>query len=75
MGEAPKGPSAESKAKTNIGQKAAQMGANYVRWETFEISEDPPRTTIHGTAYLCPATASSPDEPTPPATSTSPAAR
>jgi hypothetical protein len=74
VGEAPNGPGAESKAKTNLREKAAQMGANYVLWETFEISEDPPRTTIHGTAYLCPAPAS-PTESTPPAASAPPVAR
>jgi hypothetical protein len=75
VGEAPNGPSAESKAKTNLREKAAQMGANSVRWETFEISEDPPRTTIHGTAYLCPAAAGSPAEAAPPAAPTPPVAR
>jgi hypothetical protein len=67
VGEAPNGPGAESKAKTNLREKAAQMGANYVRWETFQISEDPPRTTINGTAYLCPAAAGSPAESASPA--------
>jgi hypothetical protein len=75
VGEAPNGPSAESKAKTNLREKAAQMGANYVRWETFEISEDPPRTTVHGTAYLCPATSGSAAEATSPAAPTPPVAR
>jgi hypothetical protein len=75
VGEAPNGPGAEGKAKTNLREKAAQIGANYVLWETFEISEDPPRTTIHGTAYLCPATGGSPAESTPPAASTPPVAR
>jgi hypothetical protein len=60
VGEASNGPSAESRAKTNLREKAAQMGANYVRWETLQISEDPPRTTIQGTAYLCPSAAGSP---------------
>jgi hypothetical protein len=74
VGEAPNGPGAESKAKTNLREKAAQIGANYVLWETFEISEDPPRTIIHGTAYLCPAEGS-PAESPPPAASTPPVAR
>jgi hypothetical protein len=55
VGEAPNGPDADSKAKKNLREKAAQMGANYVRWDALQISEDPPRTTITGTAYLCPA--------------------
>ncbi len=75
VGEAPNGPGAESRSKMNLREKAAQMGANYVRWETFQISEDPPRTTINGTAYLCPATAGSPAESTPPPPSTPPVAR
>jgi hypothetical protein len=62
VGEAPNGPGAESKAKTSLREKAALMGANYVRWENYEISEDPPRTTIQGTAYLCPAASGSPRE-------------
>jgi hypothetical protein len=74
VGEAPNGPGAESKAKTHLREKAAQIGANYVRWETFEISEDPPVTTIHGIAYLCPAEGS-PAESTPSAPSTPPAER
>jgi hypothetical protein len=65
VGEASNGPGAESKAKTNLREKAAQMGANYVRWEKFQISEDPPRTTINGTAYLCPTVTGSSDESTP----------
>ena len=55
VGEAPNGPDAESKAKKNLREKAAQMGANYVRWDALQIAEDPPRTTITRTAYLCPA--------------------
>jgi hypothetical protein len=74
-GEAPNGADAQRKAKANLRETAARMGANYVRWETFEISEEPPRTTINGTAYLCPAAAGSPAESTPPAASASPAAR
>jgi hypothetical protein len=66
VGEAPNGPDAESKAKKNLREKAAQMGGNYVRWDTLQISEDPPRTTITGTAYLCP-TGSSSEGATPPA--------
>src|ERR1019366_3928167 len=59
VGEAPNGPDAESKAKKSLREKAAQMGANYVRWDAPQISEDPARTTITGTAYLCPAAGSS----------------
>ena len=59
-GEAPNGPDAESKAKKNLREKAAQMGANFVRWDALQISEDPPRTTITGTAYICPAASPSP---------------
>ena len=51
VGEAPNGPDAESTAKKNLREKAAQIGANYVRWEALQISEEPPRTTISGTAY------------------------
>jgi hypothetical protein len=69
VGAASNGPGAEARAKTNLREKAAQMGANYVRWETLQISEDPPRTTINGTAYLCPPAAGSPAESTPPAAS------
>jgi len=63
-GEAPNGPDAEIKAKKNLREKAAQMGANYVRWDAPQISEDPARTTITGTAYLCPA-ASGASSPSP----------
>jgi hypothetical protein len=69
VGEAPNGPGAESKAKANLREKAAQMGANYVLLDTTQISEDPPRTTINGTAYLCPISADSPAASTPPAPS------
>jgi hypothetical protein len=55
-GEAPNGADAVRQAKADLREKAAQMGANYVRWETSEISEEPARTTINGTAYLCPDT-------------------
>jgi hypothetical protein len=60
VGDAPNGPGAESKAKRHLREKAAQMGADYVRWDALQISEDPPRTTITGTAYLCPAASTSP---------------
>lgn len=74
VGEAPNGPDAESKAKKSLREKAAQMGGNYVRWDTLQISEDSARTTITGTAYLCPA-AGSTAEPSAPAGSASPPAR
>lgn len=74
VGEAPNGPDGESKAKKNLREKAAQMGGNYVRWDALQISEDPPRTTVSGTAYLCPA-AGSPAEPSAPAESAVPAAK
>jgi len=60
MGEAPNGPDGESKAKKDLREKAAQMGGNYVRWDALQISEDPPRTTVSGTAYLCSAPSSVP---------------
>jgi len=47
------------------------MGANYVRWDALQISEDPPRTIITGTAYLCPA--GSPREPASPSGFATPA--
>jgi hypothetical protein len=64
-GEAANGEGAERLAKANLREKAARMGANYVRWETIEISEEPARTTINGVAYFCPPAAAS--SPAPPA--------
>ena len=66
VGEAPNGPDAESKAKKNLREKAALMGGNYVRWDVLQISEDPPRTTITGTAYLCPPSGSPTPSPAAP---------
>lgn len=66
VADALNGPGAVSKAKTRLREKAANIGANYVLWDTFEISEDPPVTTIRGIAYLCPAEGL-PAESTPPA--------
>ena len=65
VGEAPNGPDAESKAKKNLREKAALMGANFVRWDAMQISEDPARTTITGTAYLCPACPAATRSPSP----------
>ena len=53
-GAASNGDDARSNAQAELRERAAKMGANYVRSEAYDVPAGSLRTTISGTAYRCP---------------------